>query len=314
MRAVVVAGALLVASLVAVSLRRADADPAPGMTGELGAGGAANGDISKSGGETDVIGVDLVQGEKVDVRWTAAFGAVVVVLDPDGTEVAIGLDDPRSAKVLGWDVPTTGHWRFLVHSSDGTQGRYQLTVTPKWSKTINITGVDATTIDVAMPAGGFLRGVVRAGKDASLPQILSFVSPGGVEQLTAPIQGTARAVKWKGVATTEAGLHRLTATAGGTSRAFTGTLTRRVPRTRPTRIDLSNFLDPISYADDGVSDYFRHSCAPCHGWASSYTATRGYARSALSSMRFARMPLGGPPASAATLELVSQWIATGYGR
>jgi hypothetical protein len=311
---VVVVGALLVASLAAVSLRRADADPTPGMTGELGAGGNAVGDISKSGGETDVIGVDLVHGCKADVRWTAAFGAAVVVLDPDGTEVAIGLDDPRSSKVLGWVVPSTGHWQFLVHSSDGTQGRYHLTITPKWAASIRIAGVDATTIDVPMPTGGFLRGVLRAGRDASFPQILSFLSPGGVEQLTEAVQGTARTVKWKGVATTEAGLHHLTATAGGTSRAFTGTLTRRVPRTRPSRIDLSNFLDPISYANDGVADYFRHSCAPCHGWASSYSATRGYARSALSTMRAGLMPPGGPRAGAATLELVSQWIATGYQR
>jgi hypothetical protein len=313
MRVVVVA-LLVVAVLIVASQRRATADAAPGMTGELGAGGSAVGDISKSGGETDVIGVDLVQGCKVDVKWSAGFAATVDVLDPNGSETAIGLDNPRSATVLGWQVPTTGHWRFLVRSSDETQGGYRLTVTPKWAKSIKIAGTDATTFDVPMPADGFVRGVVRAAKNASSPRILSFRAPDGAELLPAPVDGTARVAKWTGVATTAPGVHVLTATAGGTSRAFTGTLTRRVPKTPPTHLDLRNFLDSVSYEKDGVADYFRHSCGPCHGFASSYSQTRGYAKTALSTMRSGVMPLVGPRASPATIELVSQWIRTGYQR
>jgi hypothetical protein len=309
-----VTGVLVAAAAAAAVHFARPARAASSATGELTQGGTALGDVSKSAGETDVIGVDLEQGANIDVRWTAGFDAAVSLLDPDGHVVPLGLGDPRSSKVLGWTVPATGHWRFQVSSSDGTQGNYRLIVTPKWRRTIAVAGVDATTFDVPMPAGGFVRGVLRAARDASFPEFLSFRSPGGVELLPDAVHGPARAVRWKGVATTESGVHKLTAAAGGASRAFTGTLIRRAPRFHATRINLRNGIDSVSYLNDGVADYFKHSCAPCHDWATTYSGTRGYASTALSSMRSGQMPLGGPPAGAATLELVSQWILTGYAK
>jgi len=310
MRVLIVTGVLVAAAAAVASLRPAQA--APSATGELGAGGTALGDISKSGGETDAIGVDLVQGSLIDVRWNAGFAAAVSLVDPDGNPAALGLAGLRSSRVLGWSVPATGRWQFLVNATEGSQGNYKLTVTPKWDKTVALTGVDTTTFGVAMPAGGYLRGVLRAAPDASYPEFLSFLSPGGVEQLTAVVHGPARAVRWKGVATTEPGVYSLIATAGGDSRAYTGTLFRRAPRFRPTKIDLRNGIDPVSYTDDGVGAYFRSRCAPCHSWASTYTGNKAYARSSLGMMSVGKMPRGGPRADAATLDLVAQWILTGY--
>jgi len=309
---IVVTGVLFAAAATAASLRPARA--ALGAAGELGEGGTAVGDISKSGAETDAIGVDLVQGSKIDVRWTAGFAAAVSLVDPDGQPAALGLAGLRSSRVLGWTVPATGRWQFLVNATENTQGNYKLTVARKWDRTVALSGVDATTFEVAMPADGFLRGVLRADRDAASPEFVSFLSPSGVELLPDAVQGPARTVKWKGVATTEPGVHKLTAAAGGTSRAFTGTLVRRVPKFRPTKTDLRNGIDPISYADDGVGDYFRHTCGPCHSWATSYSGARGYAGMALGKMRSGEMPKGGPRASLATIELVQQWILTGYPR
>jgi hypothetical protein len=236
----------------------------------------------------------------------------VSLLDPVGNPVDVGINGVRATRVPAWSVPATGHWQILVSAPAGSQGNYKLTVTSKWDRLVPLTGADTTTFDVAMPAGAYIRGVLRAAPDANFPEFLSFESPSGVEMLAAAVHGPRRAVAWRGVATTESGIHKLTTTAGGDSRAYTGTLIRRVPRVRPTKIDVRNGIDPISYTDDGVGAYFRSRCAPCHSWAATYSGNAAYARKSLGMMSTGKMPRGGPRADLATLDLVAQWILTGY--
>jgi hypothetical protein len=313
MRAVVVgSGILLAAALVAAGI--APAQGASNASGNLGDGGTAKGDISLTAGETDTIGVDLYRGSRVNVRWASGFKGNVRLFAPDATEIAIGVHGTTTAFVGGLTAPTSGHYEFHVSSADGSQGRYTLQVHPFWDKTLVLDGTGQQAVDFPMPAASRVRGKVQPLPGASNPSILSITSPSGSELLASPIVGTPGVVKLKPVDCTDAGIYSLTAQAAAGTKGFRVTLKRLVPRIPLTTLNLLNGLDQISYARDGVADYFTHTCAVCHPWASSYSGVREMATAAVARMAAGQMPLGGPPASPATVSLVKQWIATGYGK
>src|SRR5262245_51892198 len=81
MRAFVLVSAAAAAAAVSLALRPAQG--ATGTSGELGQGGSAKGDISKTAGDVDTIGVNLVAGMELDVRWSGGFPADVHFFDPD---------------------------------------------------------------------------------------------------------------------------------------------------------------------------------------------------------------------------------------
>ena len=306
-----------VAAAAAAAALIAEVPLAHGATdaiGNLASGGTVKGDISKTAGETDTIGVDLVVGMSMDVRWAADFPATVSFFDPNGQPIDIGLDMPRVRTVSDWPVPATGHYEFRIASADGSQGVYRLSVIPAWNRRLTLEGSGDTTFDVPMPAASTLKGKVQSQPGASNPSILSLRSPVDEELLINPITGTPGTARMRAVACATEGVYRFTATAAAGTQDFVATLKRLSPRIPVTRIDIRNGLTQISYANDGVEAYFDARCASCHTWASSYAGVRAYATLALGRMKSGNMPQGGPRADAQTIDLVTEWIKTGYGR
>jgi hypothetical protein len=312
MRALVLITAVAAAAIASLALRPAQG--ATGTTGDLGQGGTAKGDISKTAADADTIGVQLVAGSQLDVRWASGFAGDVHFFDPEGVEIALGLDAGKSSSVTAWPVPANGRYEFRIASADGSQGLYTLKVTPRWAKTVELTGSGDTTFDVLMPAASSLKGKVEPLPGASNPSILSLRSPADEELLVNPVIGSSALAKMRTVACATAGVYRFAATAAGGTLQFAATLKRRTRPIPLTRINIRNGLDQISYANDGVESYFDARCANCHSWASSYAGVRAYATLALGRMKSGSMPKGGPRADAATIDLVDQWIKTGYAR
>jgi hypothetical protein len=311
----VTAAALAAVAAAIASLPLRPARGATGTTGELAQGGTARGDISKTAADVDKIGVQLVAGSQIDVRWSSGFPGDVHFFGPDGLEIALGLDAGKSASVTAWPVPADGRYEFRIASADGSQGLYTLKVTPRWAKTVELTGSGDTTFDVLMPALSSLKGKVESLPGASNPSVLSLRSPADVELLVnPPLVGSPGLAKMKSVDCPAAGVYRFTATATAGTLDFAATLKRRARPIPLTRVNIRNGLDQISYANDGVEAYFDARCASCHSWASSYTGVRAFATLALGRMKTGNMPLGGPRADAATISLVQEWIQTGYGR
>lgn len=301
---------------VAVALVPAprSAQGATDAVGNLASGGSAKGDISKRAGETDTITVDLVAGTTVDFRWTPGFVATVGFFDPNQQPVDLGFDGSRAAALSGWPVPATGRYQFRIASADGSQGTYRLSVLPAWDRKLTFEGTGQQTFDVPMPAASTLKGKVEPQPGASNPSILSLLSPADEELLVNPVIGSPGLAKMRPVQCMTQGVYRFTATATAGTQEFVATLKRHTLRIPMTRIDIRNGLDQISYANDGIEDYFDLRCASCHSWASSYAGVRSFATLALGRMRSGSMPQGGPRADAATIDLVAEWIKTGYGR
>ena len=313
MRALVLVTAVAAAAIASLAMRPAHG--ATGTTGELGQGGTAKGDISKTAGDIDKIGVQLVAGTQIDVRWTGGFTGDVHFFDPDGLEVDLGFAAGKSDSVSAWPVPANGRYEFRIASADGTQGFYTLKVTQSWAKTVEFTGTGDSTFEVLMPVSSSLKGKVETLPGASNPSLVSLRSPADEEMLlNPPLVGTPGVVKMKSIACPATGRYRLSVTASGGTQEFAVTLKRRTPPIPITRINIRNGLDQISYANDGVENYFDLRCASCHSWAGSYAGVRAYANLALSRMKSGNMPQGGPRADAGTISLVTEWIQTGYGR
>jgi len=313
MRALAVPAALAAAAALTFAVLR-PVQGASGTTGELAQGGIAKGDISKTAGDLDTIGVQLVAGSALDVRWASGFPADVVFVDPDGQEVDLGLGAAKSASVKGWPVAKDGRHEFRIASADGSQGTYTLKAIARWEKTVVFTGTGEATFDLPMPASSAIRGKVKPLPGASNPSILSLRSPADAELLIGPVVGSTGLAKLKETACATAGLYRFTATATSGTEEFEATLKRRAPAIPITRINIRNGLDQISYESDGVKAYFDTRCKSCHSFASNYAGVRAYANLSLSKMRAGSMPPGGPRATADQLSLIDEWIKTGYGR
>lgn len=313
MRALAVPAALAAAAALTFAALR-PVQGASGTTGELAQGGIAKGDISKTAGDLDTIGVQLVAGSALDVRWASGFPADVVFVDPDGQEVDLGLAAAKSASVKAWPVAKNGRHEFRIASADGSQGTYTLKAVARWEKTVVFTGTGESTFDLPMPASSAIRGKVKPLPGASNPSILSLRSPADTELLIGPVVGSTGLAKLRETACATAGLYRFTATATAGTEEFEATLKRRAPAIPITRVNIRNGLDQISYANDGVEQYFKVRCASCHPFASNYAGVRAYANSSLSKMRAGSMPPGGPRATADQLSLIDEWIKTGYGR
>ena len=159
------------------------------------------------------------------------------------------------------------------------------------------------TVDFGMPAGG------KVGATVASAEITQLADPNGLELLATPIVVRGRAAKLPPTSTAVAGTYHLTVT-GNAGGAWTGRITRRVPRLHGTSLRLANGLDAISYRGGGVNDVFQRNCASCHGWASSYSGVRQYAFDAIARMERHIMPPGGG-LSAADIALVKAWISTG---
>ena len=313
MRAVAVSAVLAAAAaLTSAALRPVQG--ASGTAGDLAQGGIAKGDISKTAGDLDTIGVQLAAGSALDVRWSAGFPGNVVFVDPDGQEVDLGIDASKSASVKAWPVAKNGRHEFRIASADGSQGTYTLKAVARWEKTVVFTGTGESTFDLPMPGSSAIRGKVKPLPGASHPSILSLRSPADAELLVGPVVGSTGLAKLRETACATAGVYRFTATAAEGTGGFEATLKRRTPAIPIARINIRNGLDQVSYANDGVEQYFKSRCASCHGFASNYAGVRAYANLSLSKMRAGSMPPGGPRATAAQVSLVDEWIKTGYGR
>jgi len=312
MRVVAVLTVTFAAAIVAAGF--SPARGAADATGNLAEGGTAKGDISKTVGETDTVGVELYRGVRVNIRWTSDFQANVGLFGPDASQIAIGLDATTSAAVNGWTAPSTGHYEFRITSADGSQGHYTLKVRPFWDKTVVVDGSGQSAVEFPMPAASRVKGRVQPRPGASNPSILSLTSPSGSELLVGPVVGTPGVAKLKTINCDAAGIYSLTAQAAAGTGDFRVTLKRAVPRIPLTTANISNGLTAVSYANDGVKSYFDHTCAGCHSWAGSYSGVRSFASLAVGRMSAGSMPLGGPRASPAQIALVKSWIATGYAK
>jgi len=305
---------LAAASAAAVLAPGRRADAVTGTSGDLATGGIARADISRDAGDMDTITVTLETGETIGLSWNATFAANATFTDPTGAEVPFTLESQRMGKITDVVVAASGVYTFSIASADGSQGLYKLKVLPKWAKTLSFEGTAQTTFDVPMPAASMLRGVVIAAAGSSEPAILSFTSPTGSELLVAPIVGEGATVKMPPISCPDAGVYHLTVRANGGTGAYSVALKRRSSPLPKTQIDLRNGIDPISFANDGVEDYFNARCVSCHDWARTYVGVRAYSRQSLEKMKTGSMPRGGPRADAATLTLLSQWISSGYGK
>jgi hypothetical protein len=292
---------MLAAALLASFARSATAGG--DASGTLAAGGTATGDISRTDGETDRIDVELVAGATLSVALKGTFRATVVLTDPDGAPVALGLAGTGQQRG-SIDVARGGTYRFAVASADGSQGVYKLVAKQTWPRSVTISGNGTSTVDVGMPAGGKL-GVSVSGTGS--PEITGLLDPNGLELLNAPVLVHGRAAKLPATTVAVAGIFEVTVTSDG---AWTGRITRHVPRMASTRLHLENGLDAVSFRNDGVAAVFSRHCASCHEWASSYSGVRRYAFDAIARMTNGVMPPGGG-LSGAEIALVRTWITTG---
>jgi hypothetical protein len=276
-------------------------------SGSLGSGGRVRGDISKNAGETDRVTVVLDEGAVLSLRFSANFEPRIVVTDPDGMPVEVGVPAHRRLRVHDRPLTASGTYEVSVSSVEGSQGTYLLAVSERWLRKVPVSGTGASVVDVAMPAGGTIGCMVRGASGA--PAILGLEDPSNANLLPATIEPNGAVTRLGATATPAAGVYHLLIGAAGDG-AWSGQVTRAVPRVRLGHLVLTNGLDAISFADDGVRSLFQNRCAPCHSWASSYAGVRSYVYSALGRMRSGSMPPTGRVGNA-DLALVQEWIKTG---
>jgi mono/diheme cytochrome c family protein len=301
--AVITAGFVL---LLGTSPARASGD----ATGDLGHGGTVHGDISRTAGETDRITLDLQAGAALDLRLTATFQATLTLTDADAVPIDLGF---TSGMRLHASIPITksGIHTLAIASADGSQGSYAIVAKTQWARTVPVSGSGEQVIDVPVPAGAKIGCTVGAARGAAgVPQIRSLADPNGTELLQGAITATGRIARLRPTTASTGGTYRLAVAPDDGTSAWTGHVTRIVPRIPPTRLKLANGLDDISFRDDGVQAIFSRHCAPCHGFATSYQSVRSEARVALGKMASGAMPPGGG-ISRAEVALVRAWISTG---
>jgi hypothetical protein len=280
-------------------------------SGDLNSGGVVTGDISTQAGESDVITADLVAGSDVDVTFSAAFQARVVVSDPLGAPVDTGFTEGRSFRLRSFTVPATGTWTFTVSSADGSQGNYTLVVKPKWAKTMAVAGTGQETFEFTMPANGSVSAVITRERNApGQPQIVGLYEPGGANLLTGTLQPVKNTVKLPVTQTTTNGTYQLTVTSTDGTSGWKGVVKRSVPKVPPTRLKLANGIDAISYSQDGIDQIFSRRCGSCHFWANGFPGVRSYASLSLGRIKSGSMPPDGRLPND-QIQLIQAWIGTG---
>jgi len=281
--------------------------------GELGAGGTAQGDISRSAGEEDRIGIDLAAGSTLDVKLTAAFAADVALLAPDDADTGASFGTAATKALTGWPVTSTGRYHLVVRSADGSQGLYTLTAQPTWAKKVTLTGSMGASVSVGLPAGAAVKGTISSMPAGTWdPRVMSFMAPGGIDLLGAPVTGTKGVARVSKIATTVAGMHSITVDGGTAGGQFQAALTVKAKKVKPAKVDLRNGLTQVSFASDGVAKMMAdHGCVGCHAWAANASSLKPFAKRALPRIQSGQMPLGGARLSAAEVALFQQWIATG---
>lgn len=281
-----------------------------GTSGDLNSGGDAKGDISMQAGETDLIRVALVAGSAVDVTFTAGFGANLALTDPAGAPIEIGYTGAKTFRLRGYVPPATGAFQFAVSSADGSQGSYSLSVKPKWSKSMSVSGSGQQTFEFAMPGNGSVSAVVSREKGAAgQPLIVGLVAPDG-SNLSGTIDPVKNTVKLPATPTTTNGLYRLTISSTDGSSAWKGVVKRTLPKVATTHLKLANGIDAISYSADGIDEIFKRRCAECHAWSNGFAGVRAYATVSLGKIKSGSMPPDGRlPAD--QIKLIQAWMGTG---
>jgi hypothetical protein len=280
-------------------------------SGDLGAAGAATGDISREAGETDRVGITLVAGTPVNIAFKADFAPLLVLTDPEGAALDLGTEVAGGKlKLRGFRAAATGRFELAVSSADGTQGTWSLVVRPAWKRKEKVSGTGDGFAQVQMPAGGFLSAKFRA---RSTPSLVRMTDPDGREVL-GPIPGSGRVVRVPVFAAPLAGTYVLDIHVDDGVSRWSGKIVRRVPKTPAATLDLTNGLTPLRFEADGIELLFSSRCAGCHDFARSYGGVRTYAREAVARMRSGSMPKGGPRIPADQIRLVEMWIETGMQR
>jgi hypothetical protein len=300
----------VLAALVSVSTSN-EARALGGVTGELVGGGTVTGDISLEAGETDTIGVNLVQGATMDLKFSATFASSVECVDATGAAVTIAWAGTTAQTATGVPVGSTGRHQFRIRSTGG-QGVYSLTVTPRWTTKIALTGAMGTPVTVAMPTGASLKGKITA--TTFTPTIDAVESPDGSQLLAAALTGKNGAVKLPPVFARAPGLHRVAVGGGEAGGTFSALMKMKAPKVKPVKLDVRNGLTPISFANDGVGTLLVAKCGACHAWSNSATSFKPFAKSSLSRVISGQMPQGGPKMPAAEVSLIRSWIETGMNQ
>lgn len=313
MRIAAVAAAGIGAALAAATDGTSAARAQTGATGELGTGGTAVGDVSLDAGDEDAIGVELGAGSAFDVRLAAPFAAELRCTDPAGTETTVALTGTKTRLAKSVAVAVSGRHVFRVRSTDGRQGAYALTITPKWPARATVKGAVGTAATFPLAAGATVKGRVVADRKAGAwdPQVTSFTAPDGAELLAAPVAGKKGAANVGPVTATESGPHSLTVEGAADGTGFTVAFTARVPRAKPAKLDLRNGLTTISFEQDGVKALLASRCVACHVWAGSAAAFKPHAKTSLGNVVNGTMPQTGPRLTGPEIALLRGWIETG---
>jgi hypothetical protein len=278
--------------------------------GSLGTGGLLTGDISDEAGETDRVTIDLIAGAPLNVTFAPGFRATLAFSDPDGAPIDLGTTGPK-VRLRNFPITRDGTYTFTITSSDGSQGRYTLSASQKFSRAVPVTGAGEVAIDVAMPAVGKIAATARRARgETGDPRILSLLDPAAAEMLPAAIEPVRHVVRLPATSVTAAGTYKLTVgPADGTS-GWKALVRRIIPRSTPFRVSIANGINAVSFAEDGVGAFYKQTCAACHSWARSYAGVKGIASSSLSKMQAGSMPPGGRVPNE-KISLVQSWIQTG---
>ncbi len=287
------------------------------QTAELGNGGSVKGDISNTPGEQDRIGIDLLAGSDLSIKFVPKFGAVFELLDPDGQTVVLPASKGGKTIVKSFPIGTSGHYEFRVAAKPGAQGLYKLAANPIWSGKITLLGSSGDSFDFVVPAQTRMKGTIKAIRSPGfVPRIDTLYGPEG-ELLPGPVNGKGSKVSLPWVTATSFGKHTLTIGAASGSGNFKIVLKRKVPKNAATKFDIRNGINVISFANDGVAQIFKTRCASCHtrnhSWGNTYAGVKGRSAAALGRIRSGNMPTDGR-LSGAEISLIEQWIKTGRAR
>lgn len=287
-----------------------DASAAAGATGALGAGGTAKGDISLDAGDEDRITVDLVQGSPLAAKFTSTFPAAVTFTDPNGATIDLGWGTGTTRSVKAFVVPSTGRFTFRV-SALSSQGTYSLAASVKWAKKMTVRSAVGQSVVIGLPQGTTFTGRVAAVPAKSWDPVLeSLMTPMG-EFLPFPVQGAKGVAKLSKTIAPGAGAHTLVVGGGSPGGAFQASFALKVPKVKPTAIDLSNGVTPVKYEADGVRTLLVARCGACHTWVQSAAQAKAHAKPSLSRVKSGNMPQGGQRLDGAEVQLIADWIATG---
>ena len=284
---------------------------------ELGAGGAVKGDISSTPGEEDRIGIDLVAGSELSVKFVPKFKPEFELLDPDGQPFPLAA--PKGTKTIAKGIPisVSGHYEFRIAATEGTQGGYKLAAKTAWAGKLSFDGSSGDTIEVTMPAGARVKASVKAVQSPGyVPRIDGLSGPDDAE-LSGPFEGRGSKASMPWVTGTIGGAHRLTVGASEGSGSFRVVLKRKVAKASAAKLDITNGINSISFAEDGVAEIFANRCASCHSrnhsWAATYAGVTGRLSDAFSRIQRGSMPPDGR-LPATEISLIEQWIKTGRNR